>query len=136
MSGEPYGEQVAYVQHDDDGRITTIGSVSRVTFDAIPITLMQIVEGVGHPDTHWVDGGFIYLRPAPPSFDKTAIVADGVDAAVLEHDSPFSIWIDGELHEITEAPYRVELTADVPSTYQVRVEAFPTLPLQTEVVAS
>lgn len=79
-------------------------------------------------------------RPTLAGFDKLAIAADGIDEAVLELDRPFRITIDGETLEIDEpeagGAYVIGLATTLPATWTVRVEAWPALPYETEVVAS
>lgn len=86
-------------------------------------------------ETHWVNNGVVELRPTM-AFDKTAILANGTDAAVLTLDRAFTIYIDDVPTTISSSPYQVTLKTTVPASYVIKVECFPYKILTTKVVAS
>lgn len=89
--------------------------------------------------THYVSGGVLTARPAL-TFNKLAIDADDVDAAVLSLTVPFEAEIDGQVFQIDEADgagdYVLELSSPMPATYRVRVRLWPYQDYDAEVVAT
>lgn len=96
-----------------------------VRADHVPATACQAWHAVGDE---------VVPRPAM-AFDRTTIVADGTDAATLTLDRPFTITVEGTPHSVEEAPFTATLRASMPTTYRVRVECFPYLDLEAEIVA-
>lgn len=111
-------ENVAYQEHPD-----------------IPSGRVECSEAVNGQD-HYVDTSgevpAIVDRPTL-AFDKTEIVADGVDVAKLVLPDPCNVEIDGVVHTIEGG--LLELTATVPARYRVRVDQFPYRQLDVEIVA-
>lgn len=79
-------------------------------------------------------------RPTVPGFDKLALSADGVDAAILSLPVPFVITVDGVPHAVDTPDdaglYAVTIDSAMPATYAVTVEAWPYQPYTAEIVAS
>lgn len=78
-----------------------------------------------------------FVERAVLSFDKTEINADDTDTATLDGlPDPCTVLIDDEEYEVSGG--KLELTADVPATYQVHVrdrDAFPAQELKAEITA-
>jgi|SRR5690625_5069129 len=85
-------------------------------------------------ETHMVLDGELVERPQL-SFDKTTIIANGIDAATLANlPDPCTVLVDGDPHEI--AGGRIEMVTTMPGVYVIEIEdPFPAKPFRAEVIA-
>lgn len=119
------------------GRIIQSMSISPAALEIAQSDLAQgsdIAEGQGDFMADYVKNGQIVPRPII-TISKTEIVADDVDAAVIENLPDIcDIFIDGV--EYTVQGGRLEITSAMPATYKVFVpERFPRRELTVEIVA-
>lgn len=118
---------MSYVTYDNDGRIASYYEYNP------PITLVQM--GMLYPEanvaeastgvsslTHWVAGGTVTDRQAlGASWDKTSIVADGSDEAVLSGlPVPCEVTVDGTPVTVEDGTF--EFSAGTPGAYVIRVD--------------
>ncbi|MDG3444495.1 hypothetical protein [Nitrospirillum amazonense] len=130
-----------FVTHDASGRIHSHGHIS-VPAELVEQTIaaqardgLRARQGVGHPDTHWVHGGDIELRPAMPYVaDKLEIVADGADAVSLSALPPGStVTLEGQAATTHDAT--MTITTTLPGTHQVLISCWPYRDLTLEITA-
>lgn len=85
--------------------------------------------------THYAVAGALVLRPTLGGFDQTAIVADDVDvASITDLPDPCTVAVDGVEHEVTGGT--LSISSPMPATYTVRIDCFPYLLFEEEIVAS
>lgn len=120
------------------GRIRQVTTCDAEFLDIQPIgpgqSAREVSEDVNNADDY-MEGGFPVPRPTL-AFDKTTIVANGVDEAVLANlPNPTTVLVDGAEHVVTDGTF--ELSAIMPATYVVEVpDPFPYLSYRAEVVAT
>lgn len=76
-------------------------------------------DGIDDSLQYVVDGEIV-MRPTLPGFDKTTITADGEDAATMIVPIGSHVEIVGVASGVCEDG-EVEITADLPDTYTVRI---------------
>ncbi|MFM2045237.1 MAG: hypothetical protein RLY86_3813 [Pseudomonadota bacterium] len=83
----------------------------------------------------YVLAGTVTPRPVLPDFDKTAILADGIDTATLSGlPDPCTVTVNGQDHSVTGGV--LELDADHPGTYRVEIRHFPYRDFVQEITAA
>jgi len=98
------------------------------------------VHGISaSPRSSFIQNGRVTKRPnMVAQLDKSAIIADGVDVAVISNlPIPTTVTISGPgflTMEVTDTT--AEITADIPGTYTVRCVAFPHLDYEVQIVAT
>jgi hypothetical protein len=128
------------VQYRPDGRIYIIERTYNVSMKNIPIQNSSIIEDDSISDN---DLGWLYyfendqLTPRPIntiSIDKTTMTADGVDVATISNlPNPSRVKVNNQIITIEDG--LLELTFDLPGTYKVQVDPFPTQFWEVEIVA-
>lgn len=113
--------QVSFVRHLPDGRITAICSCSQSDLAQQPDAIQIPAAGVTE-ETHYVSGGAVVARQAlVATFDKLAILDDGVDEAVLSGlPMPCTVYVDGVANVIADGS--MEFSATSPGEYVIRVD--------------
>lgn len=113
---------------------TRTGQRASIECDELPY-----VEGAYNAAECYVDMGGLSpaIRPRPQQEtqqDKTSVVADVQDALVLSRlPVPCTVRIGGHEYEVDDG--ELEWSTLLPGTYPVRVEAFPYLDWESEVIA-
>lgn len=101
----------------------TTGRAAIPTTSAANLSSLYVLDGVATP------------RPSLTGFDKTAILADGADTAILSGlPNPCTILINGQEHIVTGGT--LELDADYPGTYRVEIRHFPYRDFVQEIIAT
>lgn len=118
---------VYYAWYDATGRIVRMAYCLPAEREANGRADLPFVEHpiAADPDRYWVSAGEIALRPAQDS------ALDGLVLSGLP--DPCELVIDGTRYSV--AGGTVDLSFGLPGAYPVRVEAFPYLPAEFEVIA-
>lgn len=105
------------------GKIAWIGEASPDFGEAdVPAGHAVLLGSALDETLFYVPGGEATPRPIL-SFDKTTIVADGVDAATLELPGTFTAEIDGS--EVVTCEDELKFVSDMTGTYEIVVNHFP-----------
>jgi hypothetical protein len=123
---------------DDVGRITQVqnganpGEIEGYRARGLNVLLVETGDVLVHS---YVLDGVLTPRPvAPISIDKTEILADGEDSALITGlPIPCEIQIDGVPQVIDDD--ELHLVATMPATYSVRFDQWPFVPWSTVVTA-
>lgn len=116
------------------------GKINRVGGCRTGDLLLQVREGeallpeAADGMTQYVLGDVITSRPTF-TFDREAIVADGIDEAILDDlPDPVSVTVDGVLYEVTGGSLKI--TSIMKATYVVEIDHFPWMPFKAEIIAT
>lgn len=126
---------VAFVEHDDAGRIIAFGNMPAASFHFdCDFLKRRLIAGDGRPETHHVDAeGVIQLRPELDlTFDTTAVAVR--EAATMAGLPAASVSFDGPVrgrHQHFGGDLKIGWT--MPGTYTVTIDAFPALPAVFEI---
>jgi hypothetical protein len=89
-------------------------------------------------DTYWHDGTAIVPRPVL-RFDRSEIVANGSDRAILALREPFRVTVEGAGFEVDDPDgdgvYALVLVSTMPAVYTVEIDHWPFLPFRAEITA-
>jgi len=131
------------IQHDVDGRITVVERIYTEDMRDDPSSHIYIIEDDSISD---LDLCFLWYYEneqrlprleAPISIDKTSIIADGIDTAILTGlPNPTKIVVGDNLFTVIVEDGSLELTFDLPGTYQIHVDPFPFQYQEVQIVAS
>lgn len=110
-----------------NGRIFAHHSGRFVFEDFIETEETSYVHGSFSGKTYYVVNGVPELRPAMPgALNKTTIAADKMDTAIISNlPEPCMVTFKDQQYEVTDGSFG--FTADLPGTYEVKVEAWPHL---------
>lgn len=115
---------ISYLIHDHEGRIIQTGTIPEDMLALQHVNGGTVMAGVANLNTDYVVDGAVTPRPA----QDTRLIA-----GTLTHlPVPCTIHIDGNAHACTDDVVELEFT--YPAAYAVRVEAFPYLDAEFNVV--
>jgi len=135
---------VQYVEVDDTGKIhgqgtcqpEVAGLYSPIDENNMLVWFVDQLELSTDFDKFYYDGTEVLLRiVAPVQVSKATITADDVDEAVITGiPASATVELDGAPIDGLEGD-TITITSPMPATYRVRVECWPFLPFEVEIVA-
>lgn len=112
-----------FIVYDSKGEIIRTGSCPSAMLALQTGVYEFVMEGQADDRTQWVDNHVVTQRPAmTPQVNGSTI--SGLP-------QPCTATIDGQSQEVLDG--EIEVVADLPGTYLVRIEAFPYIPVELEV---
>lgn len=130
------------IQYDDEGRINHVMGVHHPKMaEQLASRGVQFVEVTPRPSfdpiTHgYVANGKLAHRPEfRITVSKTSIIANGVDECLISGlPMPCPVLIDEQ--EIIVTDGYIQISSDMPATYNVTVRKWPYMDWEVEVIAS
>lgn len=126
--------------HDEDGRLTggVSGAFTPEDLDdlrARGFAFVVVPEGASMASNYVIDGELVARPVADIQINRTEIPADKRSKVKITGlPDPCVLHIDGE--PVTVTGGLLELTADMPATYFVAFDQFPTMPWSAEITAT
>lgn len=117
----------------NSGRITQYGNTDEAAAQYMKSQNPNMIIGyIADMETDYVFNGSVRPRPSLLGFEKTEIVANGQDAAIMTLPEPMEVVIDENVYQIENV---LEIVSDMPATYKVEIKHFPYLDFEAEIVA-
>jgi hypothetical protein len=126
------------------GRPVNYGHCSEPDYPLQAVAGFGLIAADVDPDVHYIDVSATphkrAARPALAGFSKLSISANNSDTARLTVDRPFGATIDGVRYDIStpekKGVYALDITASIPATYRVDIDAWPYLPYSATITAT